>query len=228
MRTRCCIVLALMCVAGGTQGAYEFDFKEEQPPFTITVTATNLTIGSVGMNWMVMPDIDDPLRDLAIRRLQSYAENNEALVLTPTKRARLYQRGGGYTFTPVTFRDNLAGFRIRGIFGGSSLQGDEFVRTAHTNTMYLALSDTPVEVGEEDVEMIMEAGEWVKYGKPQPGTEKGATASPVKKGVTVSSPSSDDGQGNAQSKPNNLWLYVAISLCFICAILYFLRRKLKT
>ncbi|MCL1888666.1 MAG: hypothetical protein FWF96_07340 [Kiritimatiellaeota bacterium] len=36
--------------------------------------------------------------------------------------------------------------------------------------MYAALSETPMEVGDDDVTMIMEEGEWITYVKPKPAS----------------------------------------------------------
>jgi len=188
---------------------------------SVSVTQTNLSL-----MFAPPPPLRSAVRqgDGGFRDISEYITNGKAWVLTPDQTARIsFMDHAFLDFTPVSFKNQQKGFKILKTsywFPGPTV----------TNAIaYLALSDTPVEVGEDDVEMIMEKGEWVKYGKPQPETEKSKTTSPVKRGEATAFLSSHDReQGNAPSKPNSLWLYVAISLCLLSATLYFLRRKLKT
>jgi len=69
------------------------------------------------------------------------------------------------TFTPVFFKNNLKGFRIS--FEGHSMHSG---MTIHT--MYLALSEPPVQVGEEDVERVMDKGVWVTAEEARRRLEK--------------------------------------------------------
>jgi len=77
----------------------------------------------------------------------------DALTLTPDKEATVVQhRQGGLFVTPVSFKDKGMGFRIKDSFAHMA---DE-----RLNIAYVALSDTPTEVSEKDVAMIMKKGEW--------------------------------------------------------------------
>ena len=218
MRVNVCMISMLVLFVSNVWGMDGIGHLiEERWIGSATVSSTNLVVKlQVGSFFVSQGDTR------VGRHASEYIENDEMLILTPDKETRFSGRHGRALWTPISLKNNLKGFRIITTFHW-------WPNPTTTNAIaYLALSDTPVEVGEEDVEMIMEAGEWVKYGKPQPETEKGETTSPVKKGGAATlPPSRDDGQGNAQSKPN-LWLYVGVSLCALCAILYFLRRKLKT
>jgi len=77
----------------------------------------------------------------------------DALTLTPDKEATVVQhRQGGLFVTPVSFKDKGMGFQVKDSFAHMA---DE-----RLNVAYVALSDTPTEVSEKDVEMIMKDGEW--------------------------------------------------------------------
>ena len=58
--------------------------------------------------------------------------------------------GVSYEFTPVSFTNQMIGFKIRHIETLSGEFDDKNITS--TNTFYVALSDTPVEVGEADVD----------------------------------------------------------------------------
>jgi len=214
MKTKCCLILTCALFMSNVLGTDGIPFLEGRFP-VFSVTPTNLTV-----------TFQPNHARLIIKHMRGVpgrlSEYGEELVLTLNQETILTDgRHGTQILTPVSFKNQQKGFRITNTFFFPG-------RGTTTNIAYVALSTTLTRMREEDVEMIMEAGEWVKYGKPQPETEKGETTSPVKKGGAATlPPSRDDGQGNAQSKPN-LWLYVGVSLCALCAILYFLRRKLKT
>jgi len=168
-----CAVISLCTVVKGMDGVEML--KRYGSIDSVTVTSTNLSIKfkSAGL---VVPD--RPMRGMA-RRSADYAEKNEALVLTPDEETMLIQRHASITFTPVSFKSQHKGFRIL-----QRIDHRSFGHEVRTNAMYLALSDTPVEVGEDDVEMILEternsAGyttdkvEWKKFER-----EGGAQPSP--------------------------------------------------
>jgi len=58
--------------------------------------------------------------------------------------------GVSYTFTPVLFTNQMTGFQIQHIDTLSGEFDDTLIM--ETNTWYVALSETLVEVGEGDVE----------------------------------------------------------------------------
>ena len=79
--------------------------------------------------------------------------NMDTLVLPADKEATIVQhRQGALLAIPVLFKNKKKGFRIT----------DSFAHLADEmhNVGYVALSDTPIEVSEKDVEMIMKNGEW--------------------------------------------------------------------
>ena len=91
-----------------------------------------------------------------IRETAEYVANNEALSLTPDNEVRIFDgHHAGVSLVPVSFKDKKKGFKVTHTFNASSF-GDGMKR----NTGYVALSDTPTEVSEEDAEMIMKDGEW--------------------------------------------------------------------
>ena len=170
------------------------------------------------------------------RSTGEYAENNEALILTPDKETNLIEYHSSYRLTPVSFKDKKKGFRIIDQFNAISF-GDGII----CNIGYVALSDTPVEVGDDDVEMILENGEWVKFegnkgwesipqdkivfpprvSEPQPAAQEtppGPAEAPAN--VAEGEPSEE------KTGAGNRWLYALIPLCLL-AILYFLRKKRK-
>ena len=210
----------------------------------VSVTSTNLTITFKSAGFVVS---GKPIRGMA-RRSAEYAENNEDLVLTPDEETRLVQRDASIVFEPVAYKNQKKGFRIRDIVY-PHFHGQEGV----TNVAYIALSDTPIEVNEDDVEMILEtkrnrAGyptgevEWKKFER-----EGSAQVSPSLEAVqpvaqakppeppTATPPApvetpdpvveDETSEGEAQT-PSRLWYYVAI-LSVLCAgtALWFIRKK---
>ena len=69
------------------------------------------------------------------------------------------EMGGTFVFTPVSFTNQLVGFRINHYvtLNTNRFWIDDY--RSSTNTWYVALSDTPVEVGEEDVEGELDLSE---------------------------------------------------------------------
>jgi hypothetical protein len=123
-----------------------------------------------------------------------------------------------------------------------------FGRRQSLDVVYLALSDTPVQVGADDVEeasrplsemedRVVEKKERMMV-QAEEAERAALKAAELKRSGVVSPPSRRDKLGirngeleiedEEQSKPSRLWLYVALSLCVLFPILYFLRRKLKT
>jgi len=91
-----------------------------------------------------------------MRDTGEYVANNEALILTPDKEAWLFDGGhANVSLVPATFKNKKKGFRVTSTFNAKSFGGD-----LKSNTGYVALSNTPIDVGEDNVEMIMKDGEW--------------------------------------------------------------------
>jgi len=86
-----------------------------------------------------------------------WLEHDEKLSLTPDYQV---QFGDGrhleWRFKPVIFKSQHKGFRIVYWVTGA------FVHRHTPVITYIALSDTPIKVDEEDVEMVMDDGKWVK------------------------------------------------------------------
>ena len=79
------------------------------------------------------------------------------IILVPDQAMVLGMRHIRITFTPVSFKTNHKGFRLeRVLFGTGSLVGTP------ADITYIAFCDIPIVVGEDDVEMVMDNGEWVK------------------------------------------------------------------
>ena len=175
MKSKYHIINILIVVASCAYGAYECDFETIASFGSVTVTPTNMAIKFKKSTHMVMPDADavvmNPVGDY-IKPMEAYMENDEALILTPDKRTRMYQYSSGIMFSPVVFKNGLKGFRIhRGSMMSSTT---DRVGGATNDVWFVALSDVFVEVGEDDVEMIMGYGWGVerKEGKEwRPFTE---------------------------------------------------------
>jgi len=87
----------------------------------------------------------------AITRKMEYGET---LNLTPDQKILFTDgRHGFLYFEPVRYKNNLKGFQINNVIINPN-------RGFITNTMYIVLGDTPIQINEDDVEMIMENGEW--------------------------------------------------------------------
>ena len=146
MKTRNYAVLIVVSLAGGALGMDAVEFFETRRSFElVSSTETNLTLK------LNLRSVSQPFTIPEF----STREHEERLVLSPDKETRI---GNGYDinvyfyFDPVRFKDQRKGFRIvdRRIRAGSM-----------TNTVvYVALGDTLTTMGSDDVEMIMETGEW--------------------------------------------------------------------
>ena len=80
----------------------------------------------------------------------------EKIVLRPGQEIVFQGRHVRVTFRPVAFKTRHQGFRLqRDIFGFSSM-------AKPAEIAYAAFSDTPLAVGEEDVEMVMDDEGWVQ------------------------------------------------------------------
>ena len=233
--------LIAMLVVNTMQGANRSDFVEKFDPTgwyaSISVTSTNLVLE-------FRPDMPRvPIRLFPQRRSRR-SDPNEKLVLFPDQKTSLaFGRHGSTVFIPVAFKNQHKGFQILKIADLRSVGRD-----ITTNAMYVALSDTPMDVGEEDVESIMEwvrgedrnwHGEWKPYVPSQPIIEKDDNAtleeipSVIKIEVTpsvVTTSTHDDlpPVTVTETKPTNLWLYLGIgAILGVCAIVWIAYKKRK-
>ena len=119
---------------------------------SVTITSTNLVIkyppsGERGL--MVSFD----RWDFELNTYCFMPKPNEEFVINTNRTTELWHGWSGleYKFTPVSYTNNLIGFRIDHTYeyedDPNSTRGK-----SKTNTYYIALSDVPVEVGEADVE----------------------------------------------------------------------------
>jgi hypothetical protein len=198
----------------------------------------------IGQGYTVLPDADAKLFGSAVRHSEDYAENDESLILTHDKRTGIYEHHSAYDFNPVVFKGGLNGFRITKIVDLRSFRDP---RGVFSTNWHFALGDTPVEVGEDDVEMIMGAGKaWKKFEKPKPAAAPApAEADPPESApppvaeplptVTNEPPPVTADEGSATpprdtqhtaARDVTLPLFLAILLVF-CAVLYYVWRKTK-
>ena len=90
------------------------------------------------------------------------------IILPPDRIIRFSHRHGGFTFAPVIYKNELKGFRIVRNFEDFSSNRDLV-----NKVRYVALGDSPMEVGEEDVAMVMEEGRvWKTREEAEPVKER--------------------------------------------------------
>jgi len=227
MRMKYWTVLTLALFCGNVRGEYAVEWFEKYQQWSIesvTVTSSGLNIRFKNPWFLVFLDWDKKEWDKNMYRSSAdYIKNNEALILTPdNKTVCLGQQHTQVHFTPVSYRNGLAGFRITDMFTGAPYG----LRT--NNVLYVALSDSPIEVGEEDVEMVKDKGEWIKFereGEVQdtpPSREKTVVATQDETPANVA----EDEPSEEETNANNLWLYALIPLCLL-ALLWLVRKKRK-
>jgi len=266
MRKKCCfclIALSLVSNVIGVEAMSQLNGIELLLTYrfieSVTVTSTNVVIRTNSSE-----DFKEIVRLWGL-------EPNAEIILTPDKETGFGIIDSEITLSPASFQNKRQGFQVRS-------SSHNTYRVA-----YIALSDTPVEVGEDDVEMVMDNGEWLtaeearrllevmKLGSREVKLFKMAEAIKrdpklmeevlgnswlaaswnelIEKGFITTNAvgqevratplshmkrwfgkrdgvAREDGQGNGQS--NNPWLYIVIPLCVLCAILFFIWRKLKT
>ena len=135
---KACFIIFAMLVAYKTLGMDVIDSLERHSSVgSITFTPTNVAIHFVGRGFIGTAD---------------YTGKKEPMILTPDKETTFYNRVVSFTFAPITLKNQQKGFRIvqtmspHGFYPGRK------------DTVYIALGDTPVEVGEDDLEMIWKNG----------------------------------------------------------------------
>ena len=199
----------------------------------------------------------DPSYGFTFRRAESYIGNNEDVILTPDREIVIEaSTGDGYLpiiFTPVSFKNRLKGFRVTENAGWMWLVYDNDGNVGVTNvgthvSKYVALSDTPTDMTEDDVETIMEwtanedgyyRGEWKTYergGKSGMGGEGVVDTAPPTETPPAVAPEEpptreppapvvvDGGEGNGRHPRRWHYAILPLALC-LCGIVYFARRK---
>ena len=208
-----------------------------------------------GLELMLMYGVIDSVSVTStnlIITLRDFSGNNEALILTPDNEARISDgHHAGVSLVPVSFKNKKKGFKVTHFFNARSFGGGE-----RSNTGYVALSDMPTEVNEEDVEMIMKDREWktaeeyhaiveredrlhelrVKYRDRRreanellQGEELTNRLAVIEHETQLERKRIESGeQAETVSPPNRcLWLYALIPPCLL-AILWLIRKKRKT
>ena len=277
MKRKCClciIVLSLVSNVTGTDAKSQLSGVERLLGYGFV---ESVAVTSTGMIIQTSPDENltkwwglEPNMEIcpALDKDTVFAEHHGAVILSP-----------------ASFKNKLKGFKVTSSFHSPD-------KGRMIDIAYIALSDTPVEVGKGDVEMVLDKGEWVtaeedsrrlakqleqnlilqKYGRREaqiillfeetmrnPKMMAEIAENPelteawnnlVKEGIIKTNAVKKagatsfslqrkwleeqdgtvgaDGQNEEQHKTNSLWLHICIPFGFLCAILYFMRRKLKT
>ena len=159
MRTSIYTVLVLISLVGNLAGMDGVEWWKELSPFeTVTVTLTNITVKVIDSEGVSEWGIGFSGEKYRGRILVP----GEEIVLVPDQAVRFrVRRDFRIAFTPVVYKDQHKGFRITRM--GTSIHARSF---PHTIT-YLALSDTPMEVGEEDMKLTWEDEKWVMAEESQ-------------------------------------------------------------
>ena len=135
------------------------------PSMPIMITPTNLIVKypSEKNNFRVSFD----RWDYEINTMGYSPNPNDDIIITTNRITDIWHGRANisYTFTPVSFTNNLVGFKV--VYArveGMELYGS--MGEYFEDTWYVALSDTFVEVGERDVEKELDIP--IKYPEPEP------------------------------------------------------------
>ncbi|MCL2104556.1 MAG: hypothetical protein FWH21_05835 [Kiritimatiellaeota bacterium] len=220
MRKQCVIGAIGASVVSIAQGMYEVETLRGGCVEAAFATPTNLVIklNSLASGFYLETlETDTPLsvdgREILpapsdVKRSRRLS-GNETLVLTPDRKTILSERHSSWFFTPVLLKNKHKGFRV-------FVVNSDFGGWRTNDITYVALRETPVQVGAGDVKKLI-----VIPTSPDPDdlfwpyAQEMANETKIRAGVTQA------------SQPNRLWLYVGISFCVLLAILYFIRRKSK-
>ena len=145
-----CGTLTAMLFISNIFGADENPYLKNQPWFdVISVTPTNLIVKPKGKFFSIR-------QNDAWRKVESYTENNETLILTPESDTEfLTRRAYREILTPVIFKSQHKGF----VVVGRNVE-ELYPQATPDNIGYVVLSEVTQHVGEDDVEMILRGGEW--------------------------------------------------------------------
>jgi len=149
-------IIIIVVLANTMFGMDGIEYLEGRRPWTgFTLSSTSLELifnplNSGSHSGLLGLVVSDNL--LQNRRLKK----GDVITLTPNQEIRLTARHGQITFKPVIFKNQKKGFRIVPWLIGEGAENDKPIVT------YIALTDTTIKVGEDDVEMIMDDGKWMK------------------------------------------------------------------
>ena len=151
MKMKYCIFFAFLLFVNNILGIDGIEYvKGDGWIDSASVTSTNIVV-----KFLPNQDSFSVKQNDMRRRVLEYTENNEALQIAPDLETWFISRNSQVVFKPISFKNQYKGFRVIKMFVGDSAHGDVPVIT------YIVLSDSPVEMGEEDVDMVMDNGEWV-------------------------------------------------------------------
>ena len=138
MKIKYIIIILATAFTSAAQGMNTVEFLEEKFGL-ISVTSTNLGIKFKSSRFIIVLD----KKWIVTYRSSEYMD--EPFILSPDREQLSItdNEGMAVDFTAVYFKNQFKGFRVAHRIHG-------FGRIVKTNVMYLALSDTPLDVGEED------------------------------------------------------------------------------
>jgi len=222
-----------MLFANNVLGVSGIEYLKSSGLFdSASITSTGLILQINGRLWLAHNGKYDASRLL---------ESNEVTTLTPNHEFCFSTgRHARMVFTPVSFESQQKGFQV--VYLVDNRRGEDVAEYKG----YVALDDIPVEVGEDDVEMIMENGEWVPYMKSPPASETSeppANNTPGDSPIVITSKKRDASPGIApevaQSPPEPeplscdtatpvyAWAYWAVggALAVLVPCAFLLRKK---
>ena len=251
MRMKHCMALVAALLAVGAHGMGGIEWLNKFGIFeSVVATPTNMvlrTSGSLSSLWAIRTHGEEDRR-------MPWLDRNEEIVLTPDKEVRLSGSHANVFFTPVSFKNQMKGFRVRHdiLWGGSETK----------SVTYLALSDTPVQVGEEDVEMILngvrnefgrlrDAAKWKPFEAadkarlgppleailrsieankrwkqaPLPSPEPPPEPPPAARQAEPQTAAAEDAQPEAQTEARTLWPYALIPPVLLAALWVARKRR---
>ena len=169
-----CIALTALLLTDSISGMDGIEFLKKDGHFdSISVTSAHLALRP---NTTFYVGVSQEREGQWVGSLISkYLENNEDVILRPDQETQFSDvwHNTFLFFKPVTYKNQLKGFRISEVSYARS-QGLGRPRKTY-NVAYLALSDTPVQVGADDVEeasrplsnmefYIVDWERWLKQG----------------------------------------------------------------
>ena len=220
MRVKLLMVTFIVLFANKMQGEDVISYlKQYSCVDSITMTLTNLSIKFKSSGLVTE-------QNGVYRRSREYAEANENFVLASGQGARLSARHVLLTFVPILFKGKQNGFKV------IEITHNPYIGEA-TNNMYLALSDTPVQVSEADVEMIMENEEWKTFERSAKAEEPPPVVTVIESEPNVEEKTSEKeleitNEKSEIEKKQPYAMIVALGSVLILGIIFWVvRRKRK-
>jgi len=157
-----CIILSVFSLVHGVMGMDAIEWLNTSGGGeVVSVSSTNLLFQIKANSFTVKQhDMYDKFLEESktnswakpYRNSSEYIKNNELLVITPDGVTQFLGQNVRLEFIPVSFRTQQKGLKI--------IRISQVLKTVTEVIGYVALSDTPMEVGEEDVEMIWKDGKF--------------------------------------------------------------------